>query len=750
MPVSKFFNKTFFKETIRSLKILGIVCTVISLLIGMGSVSEGTLYVCMYIVSSMFFVIAGVHIASRIKRRSVCELYGSIPVSRRQMWGSYTLAAVILGAAIIIVNIAAVGIHMGIQTLRGTSFIPIFDWGRYMANMAAAFIVGICAMNLVMIGINLTGNGFGAVVAIYLIVLVAVLSLAAMSRISRSPFGIFSMLFPVMPATKIAILWAMLIVLMLVLTFFSCKTFVSFRMESSGKFMRSRKTAIIFAIIAATCAGLSIILNGKFDSVFISAASGIGAEALIVCLIEGIVVYLGIMLIQHRKSKVTLKELVYFPISIGAVGIVIAVGLLFRENAKTIDIKPDNIAYITIPQNLAETIDSYSYVNTDSGIYNDTTVARNGYGTDGEEKIHIVSPKVINLICEGIRETESEMTTDSVFGFKNQLMSSILGYMGYGIYSDFTVTLKDGRDYTVSISVYDKLTESILECDEYIDKALDVSRFEGGRILAKEERFQKLLPVFIEEYNKLSRDDKLKVYGYELKWENLNVYGNCFLVSRDGSQNQLIAITSLTPETAKMYIDICNEFTGEAKYMDFAMQRLYTDEFGYADCLFGVDGFCKSNPRLSYSSVYESMNIVFNSTFSEEVEGEIFYDDQGNEVSRDEYIRLERKKQKIKAEAKKELAELLEAVYSSNASPWDSDYVISINDFGWIDLEEEYTDEDGRTMSWSDYYESIPYQIANQLKKFIGVTEEQYMRLFELMDIYTAYLVDSDFIEYID
>lgn len=740
MSVSKYFKKTFFGEAIRRLMVLGIICVVISALIGITAFDRSSYCMGVTILSTTFFVIAGAHIAGRLKKRSTYELYGSIPVSRKQIWGSYVTAAIAIGAAIILINAVATGINLGIQTLRGTSFIPVFDRGQYIVDIATIFVVGICTMNIVMIGTNLAGNGFGAVVAVFYMLRLTTLSFKTMNGISSSRFGVFSLLFPVMPGTKTAIMWAILIVLMIVLTIFSCKSFVNFRMESTGRFMRSRKTAIVFAVIVASCAGLSMVLSRRLEGVYISISSQLSLAVLALSLIEGIIVYLGVMLVQHKKFKKIWRELVYFPIAIGVVGIVIALGLLLKENANTIEFTPSNVAYVTLPGNISESIDSYSPGNDG---YSD--FSKNGYGTDGEEKVHIDSPEVIKLICESIEREEREGggINDSLFNLESQLSKILNMSILDNIYSDVNITLKDGRHYTVSVVMDLTLQDRILGFDEYVDKAIDISRFEGGRLYAKEERFQKILPVFINEYNKLSRREKLQVYGFVSGDGVLNNYGGCYAISKDGSQRQLLMFTSLTPEATKMYIDLCNEFTSEAKYMDFVMQNLYSEEFGCAECMIGIRGFCTGDPKYSYTGVYESWQDDENLMIDEDFQGTL-YDDFGNEISREEYIRMEAERRRTRMEAQKGLVKLFGEIYASSISPWESDYVISMYGIGFFNVGEKYTLENGKTVDWVDYYNSIPHQITGQLKRFVGVTEEQYMKINELINIYMGYPVATD------
>lgn len=616
------FNKAFFKEAFARFTTIGIVFACIAALIGY---SDGNIFMAASrMISSMpilgytngasswaivvfiFFIVAGIHSATRLRNRNVYELYGSIPISKSEIWGTYLVAGIVWGAIVTLFGALGYAAPNMINGLRSSATVIPFEVMPFITGAVSAFIGGLFLYGFAGIVYNLTGKNLSAV-------LLAILAMTIPSQINmlileqgNASLGLASLFLPVGLEVKNILSWVFEVIKTAASLFFSMLAFTSWRTEKSGSPAKSRIVHIVIGLLWAIEVILFCTNNHVFD------VDKLGSF-IVGNIIVSAIVYFIYMLITCKKFLKAVEMFMFYPISLVFVlGLFLFSDYIVKKMDDSIDFSADNIEYITIPENASGMLyNALYYYCSVVDVF-----SCSGTGTDGEENVRISDSLILKEVSEAIEYNRSldvvlsleysEIASD-LQSFYQQYYSDMMGaiyddqYMQYNTLAPVSVKLKNGCIYNVMVGITPEFQEALIEQDDYMEKATDVSRFENGKLLYKKKEFNEVVEILVREMEALTPEERAVIYGYEsfdyLDYANslwrpdndmVNVYGVITIASEDFSHTQTIKLTDHTPEAANLYMKLCNEEMLEHKGMDNFIERLENRDFEYLYVEFDV------------------------------------------------------------------------------------------------------------------------------------------------------------------
>ncbi len=602
---SPFFNGSYYKELLRELKVIGIVCAVIQLLYGFagefGGGNSGLLS--MFTIGSpglvhndcfmLFFYICGINFLSTHISRKNWDFRNSLPVSKRTMFTCHFAAVLTFAAIIFAANFLGAFIGEGVRLIAKSTSVPD-GYGISAVSMLKTIVTGITAYCLLVIVGSVVNNIFSvlAVVAIY--IGLPILFMLNAFVVSRHGVVSGALLFPLGVKGTALASTALLLIEMLVSVAVAYIAFGKSRVETFMKPARTKWIHILIGILGAGCVGLMVSGLQAHRLDYRSYADGASVyeftpwyvSVLVIGLIAMTLAYFVYMWITMKSFKKALASCVFAPLGFLVVAASVLTAVAADKKSEKLDFSAKNIEYVRImDENFTKSGDYYNMLPFMGNVEYSSSFYR---GSSKAFDVKITDEYVINRAAELISSHGYEFgSREQVFGVAGRFITNMGQYT-----RPIEVTLKDGTKWTVAGGDPRAITLKHLEDnEEYIEKLASLDRFKNGRVISPFGLGSELDKTLLEELASLSAADRAAILTggriqrasrdeqSDLKGiENLEI--RLTLASPSYDQVATIRLNEKLPKTIKLYMKLMTERMKAHKDFSELISRLEAADFG--------------------------------------------------------------------------------------------------------------------------------------------------------------------------
>ncbi len=598
-----FISGPYYKESLRELKVLGIIAAAVQLLYGLSAsfgnsgsaiatLVIGTAASAVKTVFQLYFFIAAIiFVRSHISRNS-WDFRGSIPIAKRTMFASFTAAVLTFAVIIFAANYAGALIGELIRLIPGCEAggIPA-GYGMSAVTLLTALLAGLCLYSGIVIIGSLVTKPFGVIIAVAAVLFLPslYLSFAGMLKETNMSFG--ELFFPFPSGTKSVLVPALAALFAAVVTVLAYFAYANAQAETFNKPARAKWVHITLGLLLASVVGLLILVIVTAALWFVREmqypdSGPIMREpdfisAMIAAAVIMVVVYVGYMWAGLKSFKKACGRLVYLPIALAF----IASALLLAKGAdaiqKKLDFSAENIKYVTVNDAVFANSESRAY------IYDGIIPVDQSRGSSGAQLVRLTDPDLIALVSD----TAEKLKDDAWDG---RLITQVVTRLMLGNeVGSIEFTLKDGRTFALppEITWMSALTrEHAFANEEYRARATDVSRFKNGFVFRPAGLDKEFARTLIEEIESLPPEDRIDIFTDpdQTSFETEMLYtgpsdslAKVLLVSPTYDHSVVLNLTSKLPRSRALYMKQLTDSAKKNPACQQLLSRLASSNYDY-------------------------------------------------------------------------------------------------------------------------------------------------------------------------
>lgn len=519
------FSGSYYKELLKELMVLGIVCAALQLFYGiMGEFGEGAsnsplvllfgfgmnrvhpdIFTLYFFASALSFLFTHVH-------RKNWDFRNSLPIAKRTMFACHFAAVMTWAAIIFIANFIGVFIGEGLRIAMSSTSLPD-GFGMSAVSMIKSVISGVTSYCIIVIIASVVNRVFSVLAAFGVVIGLPILFIGFESYIRYRGMYTLELLFPLgingLETFKliVSILFALLLIVLAYIAYGKS------RVETFQKPARTEAINVLIGLGVAACVGLIATFAFENSDLMRFYQSGPKYESsnwylcIVYACIPMLIAYFIFMWISQRSFVRALKKLVFLPLVLVVFGAAILIAMIADKKWEKLDFSVENIDYVRIKDEhfgLNSQPDYYSYAFFSSGSQSrGSSKAFNVKHTDS----------AVLLSASTLAKNSKDNSYDSVA----MLFESYID-------SDYTkkieITLKDGTKWGVKGNNHSGpatakgriALEDVEDNKEYIDALGSLDRFKNGKVIYPLNLGSEFNKTLLDELASLSSIERARIF----------------------------------------------------------------------------------------------------------------------------------------------------------------------------------------------------------------------------------------------
>lgn len=516
------FSGSYYKELLKELMVLGIVCAALQLFYGiMGEFGEGASNSPLVLLfgfgmnrvhpdtfSLYFFASALSFLFTHVHRKN-WDFRNSLPIAKRTMFACHFAAVMTWAAIIFIANFIGVFIGEGLRIAMSSTSLPD-GFGMSAASMIKSVISGVTSYCIIVIIASVVNRVFSVLAAFGVVIGLPILFIGFEGYIRYRGMDTLELFFPLgingLETFKlvVSILFALLLIVVAFIAYGKS------RVETFQKPARTETINVLIGLGVAACVGIIatiIFERGEFMHYYQSGPkyeSSIWYLCIVYACIPMLIAYFIFMWISQRSFVRALKKLVFLPLVLVVFGAAILIAMIADKKWEKLDFSVENIDYVRIK-------DEHFGLNSQPDYY-DYAFFSSGSQSRGSSKAFNVkhTDSAVLLSASTLAKDSKDYSDDSVNAifqrFANQVSTK-------GI----EITLKDGTKWGVVSRNHTGTRgrinlEDVEDNKEYIDALGSLDRFKNGKVIYHLNLGSEFNKTLLDELASLSSIERARIF----------------------------------------------------------------------------------------------------------------------------------------------------------------------------------------------------------------------------------------------